>query len=121
MLNINSILNDSVKILSNYYIKTPKLDAEILLSSVLKKSINQIIFDDKINISEFIKPKSKNQKSIFFKNLNFTKVDKKSKTPIAYQFKLSVVHDKKIYLNSCYYIKNYRSFKKMILFSFSTR
>ncbi len=52
MLKINSILNDSVKILSNYYIKTPKLDAEILLSSVLKKSIKQIIFDDKININQ---------------------------------------------------------------------
>ena len=52
MLKINAILNDSVKILSNYYIKTPKLDAEILLSSVLKKSIKQIIFDDKININQ---------------------------------------------------------------------
>ncbi len=52
MLNINSILNDSVEILSNYYIKTPKLDAEILLSSVLKKSIKQIIFDDKIKINQ---------------------------------------------------------------------
>ena len=52
MLKINSILNDSIKILSNYYIKTPKLDAEILLSSVLKKSIKQIIFDDKININQ---------------------------------------------------------------------
>ena len=52
MLNINSILNDSIEILSNYYIKTPKLDAEILLSSVLKKSIKQIIFDDKININQ---------------------------------------------------------------------
>ena len=52
MLKINSILNDSVKILSNYYIKTPKLDAEILLSSVLKKSIKEIIFDDKININQ---------------------------------------------------------------------
>ena len=52
MLKINSILNDSVKILSNYYIKTPKLDAEILLSSVLKKSIKEIILDDKININQ---------------------------------------------------------------------
>ncbi len=52
MLRINSILNDSAKILSNYYIKTPKLDAEILLSSVLKKSIKEIIFDDKININQ---------------------------------------------------------------------
>ena len=52
MLKINSILNDSVKILSNYYIKTPKLDAEILLSSVLKKSIKEMTFDDKININQ---------------------------------------------------------------------
>ena len=52
MLKINSVLNDSVKTLSNYYIKTPKLDAEILLSSVLKKSIKEIIFDDKININQ---------------------------------------------------------------------
>ena len=52
MLKINSILNDSAKILSNYYIKTPKLDAEILLSSVLKKSIKEMTFDDKININQ---------------------------------------------------------------------
>ena len=52
MLKINSILNDSAKILSNYHIKTPKLDAEILLSSVLKKSLKEIIFDDKININQ---------------------------------------------------------------------
>ena len=52
MFNINSILNDSEKVLSDYYIKTSKLDAEILLSSVLKKNIKEIIIDDRININQ---------------------------------------------------------------------
>ena len=52
MLKINSILNDSTKVLKNYYIKNPKLDAEILLSNVLKKNVKDIIFNDSIKISE---------------------------------------------------------------------
>ena len=52
MFNINSILNDSEKVLSDYYIKTSKLDAEILLSSVLKKNIKEIIINDRININQ---------------------------------------------------------------------
>ena len=35
------------------------------------------IFDDKIDISEFIKPKLNKERSYFFKNLNFLNVDKR--------------------------------------------
>ena len=52
MLKINSILNDGTKILSNYYIKTSKIDAEILLSSILKKNIKDLIFDGRIKINQ---------------------------------------------------------------------
>ena len=52
MLKINSILSDSTKVLKNYYIKKPRLDAEILLSNVLKKNVKDLIFDDSIKISE---------------------------------------------------------------------
>ena len=51
MSKINSILNDSTKVLKDYYIKNPKLDAEILLSKVLKKNVKDIILDDSIKIS----------------------------------------------------------------------
>ena len=49
MFNINFVLNEGFKALSNSSIKTPKLDAEILLSRVLKKNLKEIILDDKIN------------------------------------------------------------------------
>ena len=49
MFNINFVLNEGLKALSNSSIKTPKLDAEILLSRVLKKNLKEIILDDKIN------------------------------------------------------------------------
>jgi len=39
------------------------------------------IFDDNLDINDFIKPKLNSRKSIFFKKLNFLKVDKK-KFPI---------------------------------------
>ena len=52
MLKINSILNSSTKFLSNCCIKSSKLDAEVLLSSILKKNVKDLIFDDKIKISQ---------------------------------------------------------------------
>ena len=52
MFKINSILNDSIKILSNNYIKTSKIDAEILLTSILKKNIKDLIFDDRIKVNQ---------------------------------------------------------------------
>ena len=35
------------------------------------------IFDEKIDINDFLKPKLNSKKSIFFQSLNFLKVDKK--------------------------------------------
>ena len=43
MLKINSLLFDGHKILAESHSKTPKLDAEILLSSVLNKDLKEII------------------------------------------------------------------------------
>ena len=50
MININSLLNDGQKILSNSSIKTSMLDAEILLCSALKRSFKEVVIDRKINI-----------------------------------------------------------------------
>ena len=44
MFNINFVLNEGLKALSNSSIKTPKLDAEILLSRVLKKKFKRNYF-----------------------------------------------------------------------------
>ncbi len=52
MKNINSLLNDGQKILSNSSIKTSKLDAEILLCFALKKNLKEIIIDQKIKIEQ---------------------------------------------------------------------
>ena len=50
MININSLLNDGQKILSNSSIKTSMLDAKILLCCALKRSFKELIIDRKINI-----------------------------------------------------------------------
>ena len=50
MININSLLNDGQKILSNSLIKTSMLDAEILLCCALKRSFKEVVIDRKINI-----------------------------------------------------------------------
>ena len=47
MFKINSLLFNAHKILAESPTKTPKLDAEILLSSVLDKDLKEIIFDKK--------------------------------------------------------------------------
>ena len=52
MLNINSLLFDGHKILSESYSKTPKLDAEILLSSVLNKDLKEIIIEKKLYLNQ---------------------------------------------------------------------
>ena len=52
MLKVNSLLLDGHKILAESRTKTPKLDAEILLSSVLNKDLKEIIFDKKINLNQ---------------------------------------------------------------------
>ena len=50
MININSLLNDGQKILSNSSIKTSMLDAEILLCCALKRSFKEVVIDRNIKI-----------------------------------------------------------------------
>ncbi len=52
MLKVNSLLLDGHKILAGSRTKTPKLDAEVLLSSVLNKNLKEIIIDKKINLNQ---------------------------------------------------------------------
>ena len=52
MFKINSLLFNAHKILAESPTKTPKLDAEILLSSVLDKDLKEIIFDKKLNLNQ---------------------------------------------------------------------
>ena len=52
MKNINSLLNDGHKILSNSSIKTSKLDSEILLCFALKKNLKEVIIDQKTKIEQ---------------------------------------------------------------------
>ena len=52
MLKINLVLNDSAKVLENYFVKNPKLDAEILLSKVLKRNVKDMVFNDSIKVNE---------------------------------------------------------------------
>ena len=51
-MNLNSLLNGAYKTLSNNLIKTPKLDAEILLSSVLKINFKEIVVDRNIKLKQ---------------------------------------------------------------------
>ncbi len=51
MLKINSLLINGHKSLLESSSKTPKLDAEILLSNVLKKNLKEIIIDNKLNLN----------------------------------------------------------------------
>ena len=51
-MNINSILDDGYKDLINSSSKTSKLDAELLLSSVIKKNVKEIIFDRSIKATK---------------------------------------------------------------------
>ncbi len=52
MFKTNSLLFNAHKILAESPTKTPKLDAEILLSSVLNKDLKEIIFDKKLNLNQ---------------------------------------------------------------------
>ena len=52
MININSLLNDGQKILSNSSIKTSILDAEILLCCALKISFKDVVTKRKIKIKK---------------------------------------------------------------------
>ena len=58
------------------------------------------IFDDKIKIIDFVKPVSRNKKSIFFQNLNFLKVDKKRYPVIKIKNKLNEYRSSPIIINA---------------------
>ena len=73
MININSILSNGHKILSESSIKTAKLDAEILLSTALNRDLKEIILDNTIILNE-------NQINIYKDLIN----RRKSGEPIAY-------------------------------------
>ena len=73
MININSILSNGHKILSESLIKTAKLDAEILLSTALNRDLKEIILDNTIILNE-------NQINIYKDLIN----RRKSGEPIAY-------------------------------------
>ena len=62
--------------------------------------IANAIFDDDVEISEFINSKIISKKSIFFHKLNFTKVDKKKFPVIKLKEKLNEYHSSPIIINA---------------------
>ncbi len=58
------------------------------------------IFDDTINIKNFLKPKLKSKKSIFFQSLNFLKVDKKRFPIINLKSRLNEHYSSPIIINA---------------------
>mgnify|MGYP006261682467 CR=1 FL=1 len=69
MININSLLNEGQKILSNSSTKTSMLDAEILLCCALKRSFKEVVIDKNINIK--INPKNFEKNKI----MNVTRIE----------------------------------------------
>ena len=90
MININSLLNDGQKILSNSSIKTSMLDAEILLCCALKRSFKEVVVDRKINIK-------KNEINIYKDLIRRRKLGE----PVAY-----IVKNKEFWKHSFYVDKN---------------
>ena len=89
-MNIKDLVSSGVKILSSSNIKNPYLDAEIMLSSIIKKERDYIILNetDKINYSIIKK---------FLKLVNRRKIGE----PISYIIK------KKHFWNESFYINNH--------------
>ena len=90
MININSLLNDGQKILSNSSIKTSMLDAEILLCCALKRSFKELVVDRKINIK-------KNEINIYKDLIRRRKLGE----PVAY-----IVKNKEFWKHSFYVDRN---------------
>ena len=90
MININSLLNDGQKILSNSSIKTSMLDAEILLCCALKRSFKEVVVDRKINIK-------KNEINIYKDLIRRRKLGE----PVAY-----IVKNKEFWKHSFYVDRN---------------
>ena len=90
MININSLLNDGQKILSNSSIKTSMLDAEILLCCALKRSFKEVVIDRNIKIKT-------NQINIYKDLIRRRKLGE----PVAY-----IVKNKEFWKHSFYVDKN---------------
>ena len=90
MKNINSLLNDGQKILSNSSIKTSMLDAEILLCCALKISFKDVVTKRKIKIK-------KNEINIYKDLIRRRKLGE----PVAY-----IVKNKEFWKHSFYVDKN---------------
>lgn len=90
MININSLLNDGQKILSNSSIKTSMLDAEILLCCALKISFKDVVTKRKIKIK-------KNEINIYKDLIRRRKLGE----PIAY-----IVKNKEFWKHSFYVDRN---------------
>ncbi len=88
-MNIKDLVNSGVKILSSNNIKNPYLDAEIMLSSIIKKERDYIILNETDEINYSIVKK-------FFKLVN----RRKTGEPISY-----IIH-KKNFWNESFYVNN---------------
>jgi len=79
--------------------------------------IANAIFDDDVEISDFINPKTISKKSIFFQKLNFAKVDEKKFPVIKLKKKLDKYHSTPIILNAANEILVDQFLKKRIAFN----
>ncbi len=86
-MNIKDLVNSGVKILKENNIKNPILDAEIILSSIIKKDRDYIILNENDQINQFLIKK-------FFDYINRRKIGE----PISYIVK------NKYFWNNCFYV-----------------
>ena len=90
MTDANSLLNNGYKILTNSLCKSSKLDAEVLLSSVLKKNIEEVALTRSITVS---KKDETDYKQLIYR--------RKQGEPIAY-----ILNKKEFWKNTFYVNKN---------------
>ena len=86
-MNIKDLVNSGVKILKENNIKNPILDAEIIISSIIKKDRDYIILNENDQINQFLIKK-------FFNFIN----RRKTGEPISYIVK------SKYFWNNCFYV-----------------
>ena len=86
-MNIKDLVNSGVKILKENNIKNPILDAEIILSSIIKKERDYLILNETDQISQFLIKK-------FFNSVNRRKIGE----PISY------IVESKYFWNNCFYV-----------------
>ena len=84
---VKKVINKSTKILKDSNIKNPILDAEIILSSIIKKERDYIILNETDQINQFLIKK-------FYNFINRRKIGE----PISYIVK------SKYFWNNCFYI-----------------